>query len=106
MDKDDTYIEHILERASKIIQFTEGMSENDFVKDEKTQSAVIRELEVIGEATKRISDNYRNANLLIGLALISNSFAQTCQWAKNIGSASDDWGYSIATNPASGGGNV
>jgi len=35
------------------------MTESDFLDDEKTQSAVIRELEVIGEATKRISDNYK-----------------------------------------------
>lgn len=63
MPKDDIiFLEHILERASKIIKFTEGMSENAFLDDEKTQSAVIRELEVIGEATKRISENYRNSH--------------------------------------------
>ncbi|MBI4646947.1 MAG: DUF86 domain-containing protein [Bacteroidia bacterium] len=61
MPKDDiTYLEHILERSMKIIQFTQGMSESDFLNDEKTQSAVIRELEVIGEASKKISDNYKN----------------------------------------------
>lgn len=61
MPKDNiTYLEHILERSMKIIQFTQGMSESDFLNDEKTQSAVIRELEVIGEASKKISDNYKN----------------------------------------------
>ena len=61
MHKDDiTYLEHILDRANKIIQFTQDMTESNFLEDEKTQSAVIRELEVIGEATKRISDNYKN----------------------------------------------
>lgn len=60
MRKDNSiYLEHILERANKIIEFIQGMNENDFLNDEKTQSAVIRELEVIGEATKRISDDYK-----------------------------------------------
>ena len=58
---DSAYLEHILDRASKIIEFTSGLSESDFLKDEKTQSAVIRELEVIGEASKRISEEYKNS---------------------------------------------
>ncbi len=35
------------------------MDEDVFLRDEKTQSAVIREFEVIGEAAKRISDEFR-----------------------------------------------
>lgn len=53
------YVGHILDRAEKIQQFIEGMSEQDFLNDEKTQSAVIREIEVIGEASTRISENFR-----------------------------------------------
>lgn len=68
---DITYLEHILDRANKIIQFTHGMTESDFLDDEKTQSAVIRELEVIGEATKRISDNYKNNHTEIPWKLMS-----------------------------------
>lgn len=72
MHKDDiAYLEHILDRANKIIQFTQGMTESDFLEDEKTQSAVIRELEVIGEATKRISDNYKNSHTEIPWKLMS-----------------------------------
>ena len=72
MHKDNiTYLEHILDRANKIIQFTEGMDENDFLNDEKTQSAVIRELEVIGEATKRISEDYKNKHNEIPWKLMS-----------------------------------
>lgn len=72
MHKDDiVYLEHILDRANKIIQFTQGMTESDFLDDEKTQSAVIRELEVIGEATKRISDNYKNSHTEIPWKLMS-----------------------------------
>ena len=53
MIKDDlVYITHILERSQKIQEFTIGMTESDFIKDEKTQSAVIRELEVMMKITK------------------------------------------------------
>lgn len=72
MTKDDlVYISHILERSQKIQEFTVGMSEADFIKDEKTQSAVIRELEVIGEASKRISETYRNKNTNIPWKLMA-----------------------------------
>ena len=72
MTKDDlVYINHILERSQKIVEFTAGMTESDFIKDEKTQSAVIRELEVIGEASKRISENYRNTNTNIPWKLMA-----------------------------------
>jgi uncharacterized protein with HEPN domain len=72
MPKDDrVYISHIIERSSKIIEFTSGMSESDFIKDEKTQSAVIRELEVIGEASKRISEDFRNKTSTIPWKLMA-----------------------------------
>ncbi len=38
----------------QIEKFTEGMSYAQFVKDDKTASAVVRKLEIIGEATKNI----------------------------------------------------
>lgn len=42
------------------ISFTAGMSLGGFQADEKTQYAVIRCLEVIGEAVKRIPEEYRS----------------------------------------------
>lgn len=61
MPKDNLiYLRHILDRSEKILLFTAGMDEEGFMKDEKTQSAVIRELEVIGEATKRLTEDFRN----------------------------------------------
>lgn len=63
MPKDEwVYVEHILERAQNILQFTDAITESIFMEDIKTQSAVIRELEVIGEASKRISEDFRNAH--------------------------------------------
>jgi len=72
MQKDNIiFLRHILERAEKIIAFTKGMSEEDFMKDDKTQSAVVREIEVIGEAAKRVSDDFRQAHPEISWRLMS-----------------------------------
>jgi uncharacterized protein with HEPN domain len=72
MPKDNSvYIEHIIARAEKILQFVAGMNEDDFLKDEKTQSAVIREFEVIGEASKRISVEFKNIHSHIPWKLMS-----------------------------------
>ena len=55
------YLAHILECIERIERFTlEGQAA--FLADRKTQDAVIRNLEVIGEAAKRINTEYRAAH--------------------------------------------
>jgi len=49
------FLEDISERIEKISSYIDGMNYDDFVKDDKTVSACIREIEVIGEATKQIT---------------------------------------------------
>ena len=53
------YIQGILEALGEVEDFTTGMQFEDFVKDKKTINAVVRSLEVIGEATKKIPDSLR-----------------------------------------------
>ena len=54
--KDDlAYIEHILECIQKIKLYTKGLSKDTFSDNELVQDAVIRNIEIIGEATKKIS---------------------------------------------------
>ena len=48
------FLEDISERIAKIDSYIAGMSYEEFVQDDKTVSACIREIEVIGEATKQI----------------------------------------------------
>jgi len=48
------YLEDILAATEKIAQYVEGMSKQDLVKDQRTFDAVLRNLEIIGEAAKRI----------------------------------------------------
>ncbi len=50
------FIGDILKSIANIKDFTKTFSKEKFMKDRKTQSAVIRELEIIGEAVKNISD--------------------------------------------------
>ncbi len=48
------FLEDISERIAKIARYIEGMDYEVFVQDDKTVSACIREIEVIGEATKQL----------------------------------------------------
>ena len=58
MVKDDlAYIEHILDCIRKIKEFTTGLSLKDFSVNELVQDAVIRNIEIIGEASKKISSD-------------------------------------------------
>ena len=49
----------IQEAASRIESYTAGMTYATFLEDSKTQDAVIRNLEIIGEATKNLSTEFR-----------------------------------------------
>jgi uncharacterized protein with HEPN domain len=53
------YLKDIAEAMESIEQFVKGISFDDFAKDDKTASAVIRKFEIIGEATKQIPDEIR-----------------------------------------------
>lgn len=52
----EEYLEHIIAAIEKVQSFTVALDKAGFVADEKTQDAVIRNLEVIGEAARRIID--------------------------------------------------
>ncbi len=48
------YLEDIRERAAKVLRYTDGMSRKEFFSDEKTYDAVLRNLEIVGEAAKHV----------------------------------------------------
>ena len=54
------YLKDILEAISKIENCTKNISFNDFVRDELIKDAVVRNLEIIGEAVKNIPDDVKN----------------------------------------------
>ena len=49
----------IQEAASRIANYVKGMSYADFLEDEKTQDAVVRNIEIIGEAVKELLDDFK-----------------------------------------------
>ena len=54
------YLEDILAAIEKIQAFTRGSTKDSFARDAKTFDAVIRNLEVIGEAAKQIPEDVRS----------------------------------------------
>ena len=53
------FIEDIVDAMEKAVNFVEGMSYEGFAQDDKTIFAVIRALEIIGEAVKNVPDEIR-----------------------------------------------
>jgi uncharacterized protein with HEPN domain len=58
-------LEDIIESIQKIKIYTSGLSLDDFLKDDKTIDAVIRNFEIIGEASNRIPDEIRDKFQLV-----------------------------------------
>jgi len=52
-------LEDILDSSIKIKKYTAELSIQDFIEDEKTIDAVVRNFEIIGEASNRIDDDFK-----------------------------------------------
>lgn len=57
------YLKDIQENMERVERFVEGMSYEEFVEDERTNFAVIRCIEIIGEAAKHIPEELRDKYL-------------------------------------------
>jgi uncharacterized protein with HEPN domain len=57
--RDPAYLFDMLEASEKITLYLENKNFEDFLRDEMLQDAVERNLGVIGEAARRISDNLK-----------------------------------------------
>ena len=55
------YIQDIIEAIDKLMKFVKGMSYDEFVQDDKTVFAVVRAIEIIGEAVKNIPEEVRGS---------------------------------------------
>jgi len=53
------YVKDILQNMLEAEEFLEGMSYEQFISDKRTLNAVLRSIEVIGEAAKNIPDEIR-----------------------------------------------
>jgi uncharacterized protein with HEPN domain len=58
--KDDLiYLKHILEAIESIESYLNSFTYELFVKDKKTIDAVVREIEIIGEASNNLTDDFK-----------------------------------------------
>jgi uncharacterized protein with HEPN domain len=62
MRRDDAYLLDILIAAQKAIKFVEDIDRNEFEDNEIIQNAVMRPLEMIGEASAKISKGFRKTH--------------------------------------------
>ena len=60
MSKDPKeFLNHVLDECSYIISVSENLSFEDFIEDETLKRAVVRSLEIVGEATKKIPADFK-----------------------------------------------
>ena len=59
---DKEFLSDILESIKRIRSYSNNVSYYQFLKDIKTQDSIVRNLEIIGEAAKRISDELKKNN--------------------------------------------
>lgn len=68
---DLVYVRHILAAIGRIQSYTENLTEAEFMADTKTQDAVVRQFEIIGEATKNVSAAFRSEHKDIPWSLMA-----------------------------------
>ena len=60
MQKDPkVFLKHILDSIAVIEEYTKGISEDEFYSNRQIIDAVVRNIEIIGEATKNLPKNLR-----------------------------------------------
>lgn len=62
MRRDEVSLEDIRNAAKRAIAYAKGMTRAQFLSDDKTKAAVVREMEIMGEAATRISQGFRDAH--------------------------------------------
>lgn len=65
------YVDHILESIADIISYTNGLSWEEFLNDKEKQDAVIRKIEIIGEAARNIPTDFTKQHRYIPWKVIS-----------------------------------
>ena len=62
MKDDSIYIDHIVQSIDNILEYTKVLNKKDFAKNNLVKDAVIRNFEIIGEATKKVSNEYKQVH--------------------------------------------
>ncbi len=59
MSRDPEYLTDIVSSARLILTYVEGVRREQFIRDTRLQDSVIRRIEIIGEAVRRLSSEFR-----------------------------------------------
>lgn len=63
MSKDDSvYLQHTIDAIKRIEEYTSDVDNRDFTSNHLVQDGVIRQIEIIGEAAKRVSKKLKDNN--------------------------------------------
>jgi len=54
------FLQHILESIEKIEEYAKNVTEKEFFDDYEKQDAIVKRLEIIGEAVKNLPDSLKN----------------------------------------------
>ena len=65
MSRDNATLLDMLKASRLVIEFKEGMTKASFLDDKKTRSAIVLQLLILGEATKRLSQELRTQHKTI-----------------------------------------
>ena len=60
MSSDQEIILDLYHALNQILTFTQNMDKQEFIDDEKTQSSVLYQLVIMGEAVNRLSEQFKN----------------------------------------------
>ena len=60
MSSDQEIILDLYHALNQILTFTQNMNKQEFINDEKTQSSVLYQLVIMGEAVNRLSEQFKN----------------------------------------------
>jgi uncharacterized protein with HEPN domain len=70
-NRDTATLLDIEQAAQKILRYKQGLDKADFMEDDKTQSASVFQLLILGEAVKRLSQDFRTQHSGIPWSLIA-----------------------------------
>lgn len=60
MKKDpEVFLDHILESIDLIEDYSEGVTESEFIRSSSLQDMIVRRIEIIGEAVKNLPDDLK-----------------------------------------------
>uniref|UniRef100_A0A7C4XHK7 DUF86 domain-containing protein n=1 Tax=candidate division WWE3 bacterium TaxID=2053526 RepID=A0A7C4XHK7_UNCKA len=72
-DKDRVYLQHIIDEINRIGLFLNNVSKEELLSDDITEShyAIVRSLEIIGEAASKLSADFKSAHTDIPWQIIT-----------------------------------